>query len=166
MAKEYNIGRQAGACTACSKPLEAGQEFVATVREVDEAFQRQDFCVECAPAAEGDAALLGVWRAHVPAEKTKKKLFVNDQVLMEFFDRLAEADEPARVNFRFVLALVLMRKKVLIYDRLGKRDDGTEVWCMHVRGEGRKCEVIDPHLDEEKIAQVSQQLTQIMEVQA
>ena len=33
--------------------------------------------------------------------------FVSNEVLVEFFTRLAGADEPAKINFRFVLALML-----------------------------------------------------------
>ena len=64
---------------------------------------------------------------------------------------------------RFVLALLLMRKKLLVYDRSCTGEDGAEVWTMHFKGSDQTYQVTDPHMDEEKISQVSQQLGQILE---
>ncbi len=171
MAKEYNITRTAGLCSACEQSLEPGQEFVATVRETvgddDETeLVRQDYCLACwEPAAEqttADKAVLGIWHARATAPKEKKKTFVDDELLVSFFDRLEGADQPAKVQFRFVLALILMRKKLLAYDGV-EPGDGERPWLMHFRGAGRKCKVIDPHMDEEKIAEVSRQLGDVLE---
>ena len=106
--------------------------------------------------------MVGTWRTRIPRPKEKKKLFVDDELLVNFFERLEGALPPEKVNFRFALALILMRKKLLIYDGSNKLPDGREVWAMHLKG-GPACEVLDPRLDEEKIAQVSQQLDEILE---
>ena len=170
MAKEYNITRTAGRCTACQQELAPQQEFVATVREIagpddEDALVRQDYCLACwEPAREAttaDKSVFGIWHARVPAPREKKKTFVDDDLLVNFFDRLDDA-EPAKVQFRFVLALILMRKKLLSYDGI-EHGDGDQPWLMHFRGSGRKCKVVDPHMDEDKIAQVSRQLGEVME---
>lgn len=171
MAKEYNITKTVGRCSGCDEQMQPGQEFVATVREVEQddevQFVRQDFCPGCWGAAGGDGQeapeVFGIWRSRVPQPKERRKTFVDNEILMDFFRRLDGADEPARVQFRFVLALILMRKKLLIYDRSAAGDDGADVWAMHFRGQDQSCRVVDPHLDEDKIAEVSQQLGDILE---
>jgi hypothetical protein len=166
MGKDYDIGRPAGRCAECGKELSPGDEYMAAVREAGEGFDRQDVCLSCWEAKEhGEAGAYGVWRARVPRADEKKRLFVDDEVIIEFFDRLEGAEEPAKVNFRFVLGLVLMRKKLLVYDRMRAEPDGREVWLMHLKGQERQQEVVDPHMDDEKIADVSRQLNQIMEVE-
>ena len=166
MAKEYNISKTAGQCGACQKALLPGEEFIAAVREVGEELAREDFCPPCwqAKCPTGDAPdLLGVWRTHVPQAQEKKKLFIDDELLRSFFERLEGAEEDAKVCFRYVLALILMRKRVLVYDRMQRRDDGVEVWQMHFKGSETTHHVIDPKMDETKIAEVSSQLGQILE---
>lgn len=165
MAKEYNISKTDGRCSVCEKQLQSGDQYVATVIDAGEELQRVDFCLQCweKDPREDTPDLLGVWHTQVPKPQEKKKLLVDNDLLINFFERLDGADEPAKVNFRFVLALILMRKKLLVYDRSEKKDDGTELWSMHFKGSDQKHEVTDPHMDEEKIAQVSQQLGQIME---
>ncbi|MHC4982525.1 MAG: hypothetical protein ACYTF6_05080 [Planctomycetota bacterium] len=165
MAKDYDIDKAAGRCFQCHRQLQVGEEFVATVKEAGEQFQREDFCNTCWGGRPQDQpAPLAAWRSHIPRPEDNKRLLVDDDVIVNFFERLDGADEPAKINFRFILALVLMRKKLLLYDRMRKEPDGREVWLLHFRGDERTHEVIDPHMDDEKIAEVSQQLTQVMEV--
>lgn len=165
MAKEYNISKTSGQCATCKTPILPEEELMAVIRETDEAFIREDFCLNCWPSQpqEQDSSVLGVWRARVPKPEEKKKLLVDDEVLVNFFHRLEGTEEQAKINFRFVLALVLMRKRLLIYDRMNKDAQGNQTWQMHIRGNSQVHHVIDPDMDEDKIAQVSQQLGQIME---
>ena len=165
MAKEYSISKTVGRCSVCMQELQPGEQFVATVREAQDELQREDFCAACWQAGPKDDApgLLGVWRPRISQPNEKKKLFVDDDLLMAFFERLDGAEEPAKVSFRFVLALVLMRKKLLVYDNEAKAADGSDVWITHFKGDDRKHNVIDPHMDEDKIAGVSRQLGEILE---
>ncbi|MFP3938019.1 MAG: hypothetical protein ACLFVW_06720 [Phycisphaerae bacterium] len=164
MAKDYeNISKPTGVCSVCERTFEPGTEYVATVRERDEQFERRDYCPSCHEDADEDESVVAVWRARSPEPKQKRKLFVDDDVLMNFFRRLEGDENDSRVNFRFVLALVLMRKKLLVYEGSEKLDDGREVWTMRYKGGDENCRVLDPHMDEEKIAEVSEQLNEILE---
>jgi hypothetical protein len=112
---------------------------------------------------EQDPDLLGIWRTHVPQPQEKKKLLIDDSLLVNFFERLEGAEEENRIHFRYVLALILMRKKLLVYEGTDRRDDSTDIWRMRSKGADTIHEVIDPHMDEEKIAAVSSSLGEIME---
>lgn len=164
MAKEYNISKASGLCRKCGAQFKPGQEFVATLKETADDFVREDYCPACGP--EGAAAspeIMGVWRSRVPQPQEKKKLFVDNELLMNFFQRLDGAEEPAKVGFRYVLALVLMRKKLLVYDGRDMLPDGRECWKMHFKADDQVHRVIDPKMDEAKIVQISQHLGEILE---
>ncbi|MFW6132669.1 MAG: hypothetical protein ACOC8F_02140 [Planctomycetota bacterium] len=163
MGKQYNIAKVTGRCATCERRLAPGEAYVATVVEVGEDLERRDYCTTCRPPGEATGDALAVWSSRLPQSQQKRKLLVDDEVLVNFFERLAGADDEAKVNFRFVLALVLMRKKRLVYERGRTDESGRDVWVMRLRGEQATCEVVDPHLDEDKIADVSEQLGQIME---
>jgi len=167
MARKYDIAKAECLCLACNRAMAPGEEFVAALREVDPLFERYDYCPSCwsGQAEAAKQGLLGFWKARVPQPAKKKKTFVDDEVLLDFFGQLDGDDTAAKVDLRFVLALVLMRKKLLIYDRSDKLPDGRDAWVMHAKGEDRNVAVIDPHMDEDKIASVSQQLGQFLEWQ-
>lgn len=167
MAKEYNLSKPNGICHACNSQVPPGQEIMAMLIETAEEFQRQDFCHACWPdkANPSRPEVVGSWKTRVPQPSEKKKLFVDDDLLINFFERLAETEDPAKINFRFVLALILMRKKMLVYEGVEKLDSGVELWKMRFKGTDVEHKVVDPKMDEEKISQVSQQLGEILEAQ-
>ena len=165
MTKDYDFSKAAGLCCACGKELAPGAELVATLGEAGEEFQRQDYCPGCWDTAgrQQRPELLGVWRTSVPRPEEKKKLFVDDELLVNCIERLEGAEEPRKISFRFVLTLVLMRKKLLVYEGSQKTPDGQDRWTMRRKGTKQTYEVIDPHMDEEKIAEVSRQLGEVLE---
>jgi len=167
MAKDYNIRKTSGQCSTCDKQLAPGTEFTATVSEGPDELIRNDYCDACSeslPEATS-AAVLCKWRTAVPHPEEKKKLLVSNDLLVNLFERLSETQDPAKINFRHVLALVLMRKKLLIYDRMTTDDEGREIWSMHLRASDPPDEhlVIDPKLTEDQITEVSENLGEIME---
>jgi hypothetical protein len=100
----------------------------------------------------------------MPAAEEKKKVFVDDEVLCTLFERLGEATEPAKVNFRFVLGLILMRKRLVIYEsaRHESENGGRDVWVVRMKGRDERLDLFDPKLDENQVLEVSQQLGQIL----
>ena len=82
-------------------------------------------------------------------------------MLMVFFERLAQETEQEKINFRFVLTLVLMRKRKLKYES-SKTQDGKEVWRLRIAGSKDVVEVVNPHLGEDQIEQLSGQVGQIL----
>lgn len=167
MAKEYNIRKTSGQCSTCDKQIDPGVEFTATVSEGPDELVRNDYCDACAETLSEEtlAAVLCKWRTIAPHPEEKKKLLVSDDLLVNLFERLSETEDPSKINFRYVLALVLMRKKLLIYDRMSTDDEGQETWSMHLKGSDPPDEhlVIDPKLTEDQIAEVSESLGEIME---
>ncbi|NQU76543.1 MAG: hypothetical protein HQ546_09555 [Planctomycetes bacterium] len=165
MAKEYNISHTSGLCVNCRKHLQENDQFMAVLVEDGQDFQRQDWCLPCWQSADigGIANVFGHWQTRVPRRQAEKKTFIDDEMLINFFQRLQGSTAPARVNLRFVLTLVLMRKKLLVYERAVKDAEGNETWTMRLKSDGELHEVIDPRLDEEKIAELSGQLSEILQ---
>ena len=122
-------------------------------------FERSDYCLACWEKIEPNVFCF--WRTRVPRPQEKEKLLVDDEVLLTLFERLAEAQERVKVNLRFVLALILMRKRILKYERTDIQD-GRELWIMGQVREQTKHEVVNPRLDEAQIQEVSEQLSAIL----
>src|SRR5258708_39729040 len=97
----------------------------------------------------------------MPRPEEKKKLFVDDEVLCTLFERLADVTEPAKVNFRFVLGLILMRKRLIVYETT-RHDDGRDVWVVRMKGKDERLDLTDPKLNEQAMTEISGQLGQIL----
>ncbi len=190
----WHVGRVAGKCANCSVDLPAGtacwaalcdaplEQLSAAEKKAESGkkdkekvevspFVRVDFCEKCwcDGARPGEPLVMfSYWKTTVPVPEQKKKLLVDDSVLVDVFGRMEGKNEPAEIRFRFVLALILMRKRLLKYEGMedeqgkGERGKGIEVWRMLPRGGEAVVHVINPRLTEEQISEVSQQLSAIL----
>ena len=156
----YDVPRPTGKCAVCARDIPPGEKFVAAIRETPTGFERLDISPDCWQTFDR-ANLLGFWQTTMPRAEEKKKLFVDDQVLCDLFERLADVTEPAKVNFRFVLGLILMRKRLIVYETT-RHDDGKDVWVVRLKGKDQRLDLTDPKLNEQEMTEVSQQLGQIL----
>jgi hypothetical protein len=155
-----DVPRPAGICAVSGQAIAPGEKFVAAIRETPEGIERRDVLVQHWSEFEREG-VLAFWHTMMPQTEQKKKLFVDDEVLCTLFERLADATEEAKLNFRFVLALVLMRKRLIVYEET-RREEGHDVWVVRLRGREDRLDLVDPKLDESKVADVSQQLGEIL----
>jgi hypothetical protein len=134
---------------------------MAALRETEIGYERID-CHSGCWEKQDRAGMVAFWQTVMPRAEQKKKLFVDDAVLSEIFERLGSATEAPKLAFRFVLGLILMRKRLVIYDNTRMEGAG-EVWKVRLRGRPDSLNLINPHLGEEQIREVSQQLGEILQ---
>ena len=157
---EWDINKPLGQCFGTNREIEPGEEYFGALVKTEEGLQRRDFCADYWESEKPD--VFCHWKTKLPHPDQKKQLFVDDQMLMAFFDRLEKETDQEKINFRFVLALILMRKRILKYDDT-RNEDGREIWRLKIVGEKQIVEVVNPHLDEEQIEQLTSQIGEILQ---
>lgn len=157
---EWEIDKPLGQCSGTGKKFEYGEEYFGALVKTDQGLQRQDFSVDYWNKEKPD--VFCYWKTKFPHPDQKKHVFVDNEMLMAFFERLAKETEQEKINFRFVLALVLMRKRRLKYDS-SVIDGDKEIWRLRITGEKQTVDVLNPHLDEEQIQQLTSQIGQILQ---
>ncbi len=157
---DWEINRPLGQCCGSGRKIEFGEDYYAALVETEQGLQRRDFSGEYWEQAKPPVYCF--WKTKLAAPDEKKRLFVSDDMLMAFFERLAPETEAEKVNFRFVLALVLMRKRRLKYDST-RVDAARELWRLRVAGDKDLVEVVNPHLDENQIETLTSQIGQILQ---
>lgn len=160
-ANGYSVARPVGKCAQSGRDILPGEKMMALLRETPVGLERVDISMEAWPTVNHEDAL-AYWQNVMPApEQQKKRLFVDDEVLATLFERLADTTEPNKIGFRFVLGLILMRKRVLVYEST-ETENGQNVWVVRFKGKEPKLRMTDPHLTEEQIKSVTGQLGEIM----
>jgi len=145
---------------ACSASFEVGAHFHAFLYESPAGYERRDFCLGCTPPA--DSEPVGFWRARRPEPSARRVAAFDREAVLGFFRSFESADTPEKVQFRFVLALLLWRKRVLKFDASEPDAAGVETWQFHQTGSGDRFAVVRPELDEDRIEQLSTQVEQLL----
>jgi len=159
---EWEIHRPLGVCAGSGRAIVPDEEFISALVEIAGGFERKDYSTEYWTA--NKPAVYCYWKSIMPKDDKKKKIFVDDDMLLSFFERLAAETDEEKINFRFVLTLVLMRKRLVKYDS-SEKIDGKEIWTVKITGRDEKAQVVNPNLTEDKIEQLSEQLGQILQVE-
>ena len=185
-APQYDVQRPTGECVATGRVLDPGETYYAALVDVpedeqqrgtagDAGLRRVDVCQAAWDEGYRPERLFSYWRSTVPEPRQKPRLLVDDAVLMNLFTRLQGEAQPQRIAFRYVLALILMRKRLLRYDG-SRREAEHEVWLMTPKEDvargplGRwdhegTLEVVDPRLDEAGVQAVLDSLGQVLEAE-
>ena len=89
---------------------------------------------------------------------------MDDETLVDLFARLEEETEESRLAFRFVLGLILLRRRKLrVVDR--SREAEADVWRFKKVGGGDDApiwSVADPRLSEDDAEAIADQLSTIL----
>lgn len=129
--------------------------------EGEEDLRRVDFSMD---AWEGGARptvgrLFAAWASVMAEPNTKKKPLLGDDELLDIFDQLAPATERKQLVFRYLLALALVRRRMLRYD-------GAKGSVMLVKHRGQvdapPIQVQDPGMDEAAISEAMEELSKII----
>jgi len=162
---DWRVDRSGGTCVKTGRPFKPGETFHVVLFEDGEGFRREDYCDEAWDKMPEGAFC--TFLSHMPVDQKpkKKRLLVDDDVLIDFFVRLKNEQESVRQQFRFVLALILMRKRLLKYDET-INDGELEVWRMRLMRDKTEHTVINPKLTDDQIETVSRQLGSVLHADA
>ncbi|MCC5830352.1 MAG: hypothetical protein JJU36_12985 [Phycisphaeraceae bacterium] len=196
----YEVERPTGVCSMTGRALEPGEAYMATLCETPPeqpgglGLRRLDISMEAWRDGGRPEGIFSYWKATVNPPNRKKKVFVDDNLLLSLFARLGEPDQKHRAPFRFVLGLILMRKRLIRHvdtrieevadlepeaasapacDEPLAREDAPSVpsapvrrefWVVTVRGESEPVELLDPKLDDQRIEEVMDELNQILDL--
>jgi hypothetical protein len=156
---DYPIGPGARRCCVSGRELRPGERYYSVLLDDEGTFRRKDFAVEAWTGP--PAGAFGFWLGKVPAAEGKKRLAFDDEMLLECFARLEGQLEPARVRFRYVIALLLMRRKRLRFEE-AKTDAGQEVLALRCARSGTVHLVVNPRLTDAEMASVQDDVFQAL----
>ena len=112
MLLDFEVQRCTRRCAATDRALEPGDDCYSVLEVQGADVIRKDFCREAWSGVPENA--FGWWKSRVPEPTAKKIKLAPNDVLLELFDQLA--DNRSKQDLRYVLALLLVRRRVLRVD--------------------------------------------------
>jgi hypothetical protein len=157
---DWNTPRRTEQCAACAHAFDVGETFQTCLYEAPEGYERRDFCLAC-PVPDTPPAI-GAWRTRRPEPAGRNPLVFDKAAMYKLFQRLEGDDDPQRLRLRFVLGLLLWRKRTLKLEHTTRQDEG-EVWHYGVPRADTTHAVLRPELSEDELESLSTQLEQLMD---
>ena len=162
----WTFRRRHGACARCEREFEPGEPHFSALLVLEEQLAREDHCRACwrAQAEEPDAeqrSWLFWWRTRHEVGR-KKGLALNLEAIEALFLGLEGRSERRLRELRYVLCLLLMRKRRLKIERILRDSEGESMLVRRPRRqESLRVFVFD--FDAERMGQLREELRRVFD---
>jgi hypothetical protein len=155
----YQIQTLTRRCCVSGRALKPGEKYFSALLDEAGQFVRRDYAAEAWTGP--PAGVIGFWAGRVPTGGPAKRPPINDEVLADCFTHLDGATDPDRLNFRYVLALLLMRRKRFRFEET-THDGGQDGMVLRDARTGTRHSVVDPHLSAAAMADVQDEVFRVL----
>ena len=156
----WSFARRKGGCSACGRAFAEGERHLSALRIAGEEIAREDHCRECW-SAQAERESLIWWRTR-HAEPRTRALALDLEALERLFLALQGRTEAALRELRYVLCLILMRKRRLVLVRIARDASGERLVVRRPRrSDELEVEVFD--FSPERIEEVRAKLREVLE---
>lgn len=162
LGQSFPVARCTGKCAASGRAFSPGETIVAVlVERADGGLERLDYALESwegGQRPQPPLVIFGFWRCEYTPEEKRSNALLGDAELLDLFEDLTGATDAKQVAFRYFLALLLVRRRMLRVT--GSRDGGLLVLPKGASGE--PVLVTDPGLEEGVVADAIEQLGRVV----
>jgi hypothetical protein len=156
---DYQLQPITRTCHVSGLELKPGEKYFTALFDQRPGFVRKDYAAEAWPGPPEGA--IAFWSGTVPAPEAKPRLRIDDDLLLDCFLRLEGRHDPAEVNFRYVVALLLMRRKRFRFEKTRLVDGHEVLFLKEARGSSTH-QVVNPRLTEEAMLQVQEEVFKVL----
>lgn len=155
MSEEYSFKGVAETCGPCEKAFDAAESLFSALHREEEGYVRLDFCASCWEKQPKEP-LLCFWKRKARTKETQPT--VDGSVVFDIFQKLDGAENRHDQNFRYILGLLLMRRKRLKFIDVDKTEDGEFLVLEDRRLQDVKYRLLDPGLSEDEMQHAKDQV--------
>jgi hypothetical protein len=162
---EWNIQARSHVCQQCGRRFEPREGYHTFLREEKLGYVRQDVCENCwagsGATSSPDGGFLSHWRGvhEVPTPVPEP---IKKDTAESLLRKLSERDDPRFEPARFILAVMLERKRALKV-RAQAVQDGRRVLVYEHPKSGDVLTVVDPNLQLDQLEEVQRMVAHLLE---
>jgi hypothetical protein len=154
---EFNVRPPGRNCSVSGRAFRPGESCWSVLVEKNGEVVRQDIGEEYWQGPPEGA--IGHWKCAANAAPESQRLKLDTESLFEYFLQLQESPNVVQQQYRYVLALLLLRKRRLILEEVVEVDDRPAMRLAGSAGEG-PFDVPEAELSEDEIGRLQHQLFQ------
>jgi hypothetical protein len=155
---DYEIQRCTRHCATTGRELQPGEVFYSTLTTDGPQVVRHDYAPE---AWQGPPeGVLGWWKAHVPQRDARKLHWAPNDVMLELLESLEV--QPDKQDMRYVLALLLIRRRVVRLEESEQDELSREVSVLYCPRRETTYRVVTVMPTEERTAEIQEELARLL----
>jgi hypothetical protein len=157
---DYDVQRCTRRCAATDRELKPGEPCFSALVPRGATVVRLDFAHDAWPGPPDQS--LGWWRSRVPDGGKERVAWAPNEVMLDYFAYLA--DRPEKADLRYVLALLLIRRRVIRHENTLVDDAGRETLVVVCPQEDTEYEsrLAAETPDEPRIAEIQAELSKLL----
>ncbi len=155
---DYEVQRCTRHCATTGRELQPGEEFFSTLVAEGAEVVRRDYAAD---AWQGPPeGVLGWWKSQMPERTAKKLHWAPNDVMLELLETLET--QPDKKDMRYVLGLLLVRRRVVRLEDTEQDDQGREVSVLYCPRREATYRVETTMPSDERIAEIQEELGQLL----
>lgn len=163
MAEVWHIARSTRTCALKGVEIPPEVPYYSALLDTDDGFERRDYSAEAWVEINTDE-FFSYWKNKGYSPRADKKPQVDYERLLGFFDALGESKDAQKRLLRYVLALVLVRRRRLRLDDMGRNDRGEDRLIVYDRRDGGKTlEIVSPEASRDDLEKAQEKLNELFE---
>jgi len=164
---DWNIQARAHACQACQKPFVDKQPFHTLLFDERQGYHRLDVCEDCWKAQFSQGAVdkkgfVSHWQSIYTPPPAAAPEAIQKDTAETLLRKLVEQNAPEHAGARYILAVMLERKRILKV-KTQVTENGTRVFIYEHGKSGDLFSIPDPKLELDHLEQVQKDVANLLE---
>ena len=162
MTNDWTIQSRSTQCAATDAAFSEGEYFYTLLFHEKDGFRREDLCEEAFKARPESPAPFSFWRSKFEPPQAAQPEPVSKQNAEDLLRAYMIESGPDHANARYILALMLERKRILREVEVKRGDDGSLTRIYERARTGEVFIIPDPQLRLDQVEQLQMQVATLL----
>jgi hypothetical protein len=157
---DYEVQHSTKHCAATGREFAPGETYYSLLMAEGADLKRYDYSAEAWQQQQPEKAV-GWWKSQIPDRTSNRKHWAPNDVMLNFWDELAE--QPDKQDMRYVLTLLLVRRRVFRLEEEKFDAEGRELIVVYCPRRELTYHVPAVPPDAERIEQIQEELAALLQ---
>jgi hypothetical protein len=156
---DYEVQHSTRHCTATGREFAPGETYYSVLVAEGADLKRYDYAADAWQGPPAEA--VGWWKSQIPDRSTTRKHWAPNDVMLQFWDELAE--QPDKRDMRYVLTLLLIRRRVFRLEEDKADAEGRELLVVYCPRREATYEVSAVSPEPPRVEQIQAELAALLQ---